>query len=330
MKLLINCCALCFLFSTAMVKAQTETVVPPSNRSSATLEKNLLFFATTRYSVSQSGSVTMSLPNFFDGNYTPQYSGALDPANPYVVTIENLPNVHVQAGAWIGWTTRYYNPTKFKIEVYNLYDYGGLPGYPAPNTWVTVADVDNYTAGSFMGAVGAVSVGKIRYTFYNGAGPSNNIGISELFFIHPEATQAFDGLMVQYDMNGNVGIGTPNSHADKLAVNGTIHAKQVNVDLSNWADYVFDTDYRPMPLAEINAYIKKEHHLPEMPSAAAVEKDGLNVGEMNKLLLKKVEELTLYLIEKDKENTRLKADVKTQADLLKKIEQRVNGLEIKK
>ncbi|GAB3909975.1 hypothetical protein GCM10028826_17760 [Mucilaginibacter boryungensis] len=280
--------------------AQNEAVIPPSNRSTATLEKNLLFYATTHYTVSQQGSVSFSLPNFFDGNYQPQYSGTLDPNDPYIVTIEGLPNVHVQAGAWIGWTTRYYNSTKFKIEVYNVYDYGGMAGYPAPNTWVTVANETNYGGGSYIASVANVSVSKIRFTFYNGTGPNNNIGISELFFIHPEATVAFDNLMVQYDRNGNVGIGTPNSHGDKLAVNGTVHAKQVNVDMVNWADYVFKPDYHLPTLSEVKTYIDKNSHLPEIPSAQEVEKNGLNLGEMNRLLLKKVEELMLYLIEQNK------------------------------
>lgn len=225
------------------VEAQ-ELVIPPSNRSTANLEKNLLFYATERYAVSQSGPTSLPLASLFDGNYSPCYSGPIPSTGaPYTITIENLPNVHVQAGAWVGWTTRYYNPVKFKIEVYNLYDYQN-PNYPQPNTWITVADVDSYGGGSYIAPVNSVSVGKIRFTFYGGSGPGQAIGLSELFFIHPEATTVYDGMMVQYDLHGNVGIGTPNAHGDKLAVNGTVHAKQVNVDMSNWADEVFDKTYK--------------------------------------------------------------------------------------
>ncbi|HEY2580426.1 MAG TPA: hypothetical protein VGI43_01390 [Mucilaginibacter sp.] len=103
------------------------------------------------------------------------------------------------------------------------------------------------------------------------------------------------------DASGNIAVNSINPNGYKLAVKGTIHAQQVNVDMNNWADYVFDKDY-PLPsLTDIKTYIDQNHHLPEIPSAQQVEKEGLNLGEMNKVLVKKVEELTLYLIEEDKE-----------------------------
>jgi len=117
---------------------------------------------------------------------------------------------------------------------------------------------------------------------------------------------------------GNVGIGTINPQY-KLDVYGTIHAHQVNVDLTGTPDYVFDKDYHMPTLSETAAYIDKNHHLSEIPSAAEITKNGLNLGEMNKLLLKKVEELTLYLIEKDKaekEQEILNQKQQNQIDLL--------------
>ena len=100
---------------------------------------------------------------------------------------------------------------------------------------------------------------------------------------------------------GNVGIGTINTYGYKLAVNGTIRAKEIKVEASPWPDYVFKSTYQLKPLSEVKAYIDRNQHLPEMPSAAEIEKDGLSLAKMNKLLVKKVEELTLYLIEKDKQ-----------------------------
>ncbi|WCT13630.1 tail fiber protein [Mucilaginibacter jinjuensis] len=99
--------------------------------------------------------------------------------------------------------------------------------------------------------------------------------------------------------NGYVGIGT--TQPDKeLTVNGTIHANEVLVDTNvPHPDYVFDRDYDLTSLKDVKTYIDKNHHLPEIPSAAQVAKDGINLGEMNAKLLKKIEELTLYLIEKD-------------------------------
>ncbi|WCT13639.1 tail fiber protein [Mucilaginibacter jinjuensis] len=98
---------------------------------------------------------------------------------------------------------------------------------------------------------------------------------------------------------GNVGIGTIQPDA-KLAVKGTIHATEVLVDTNvPQPDYVFDKDYDLTSLKDVKNYIDQNHHLPELPSAAQVAKDGINIGEMNAKLLKKIEELTLYLIEKD-------------------------------
>lgn len=86
---------------------QDNLVLAPSNRSTTSLEKNLLFNATNFYTVTQSGSISLGLDGFFDGYFEPQYSGALSETDPYVVVIDGLPNKHVQTGAWIGWTTRY-------------------------------------------------------------------------------------------------------------------------------------------------------------------------------------------------------------------------------
>ncbi len=100
--------------------------------------------------------------------------------------------------------------------------------------------------------------------------------------------------------NGNVCIGGQFTVGYKLAVDGTIGAREVNVNSNNWADYVFDKDYKLLPLTEVEKYIKANHHLPEVPSTEEVEANGINVGEMNALLLKKIEELTLHIIDLEK------------------------------
>ena len=101
--------------------------------------------------------------------------------------------------------------------------------------------------------------------------------------------------------SGDVGIGTANPK-EKLSVNGKIRAHEVKVEMSGWPDYVFEDHYHQLSLAELDRYISDHKHLPEIPSSDEVSQNGIELGNMNKLLLKKIEELTLYLIEMKKEN----------------------------
>lgn len=82
----------------------------------------------------------------------------------------------------------------------------------------------------------------------------------------------------------------------------------------NWPDYVFNSAYHPMSLALLKSYIARHHHLPEIPSAGQVAKEGIDLGEMNRRLVKKVEELTLYLLDKD-------AAMIKQDERIRKLEQ---------
>jgi hypothetical protein len=110
---------------------------------------------------------------------------------------------------------------------------------------------------------------------------------------------------------GNVGIGTTQPDYP-LTVNGTIHATEVRIDPTVPApDYVFENDYKLATLEDIKTYIDQNKHLPEVPSAKEIEKNGVHLGEMNLLLLKKIEELTLYVIDLKKENQEQK--IKSEA-----------------
>ena len=112
------------------------------------------------------------------------------------------------------------------------------------------------------------------------------------------------------DVGGGVGIGTSNVGTFKLAVNGKIWAQEVQVALTNpGPDYVFEPNYKLLSLEEIKAYISQHKHLPEVPSAKEMETNGVNVSEMNMLLLKKIEELTLYQIEATRQIQSLKTKV---------------------
>ncbi|MNQ28449.1 hypothetical protein D3C85_417420 [compost metagenome] len=108
-------------------------------------------------------------------------------------------------------------------------------------------------------------------------------------------------LAIKAIQNGNVGIGTAIPD-EKLTVKGKIHTQEVRVDMLGplVPDYVFAEDYKLRSLEELEDYIKENKHLPEIPSAQEIEKNGLMLAEMNMNLLKKMEEMTLYMIEQNK------------------------------
>ena len=118
--------------------------------------------------------------------------------------------------------------------------------------------------------------------------------------------------------DGNVGIGTPSS-TSKLSVNGQIRAKEIKVEALNWPDYVFAKGYQLSSLQETEKHIKEKGHLPGIPSAAEVETNGVDLGDMNKKLLKKIEELTLHLIE-------MKKTMSKQSDLLSAQQKQINKM----
>ncbi len=126
-----------------------------------------------------------------------------------------------------------------------------------------------------------------------------------------------DKVALQWIGNGNVGIGTATPD-EKLAVKGKIRAQEIKVEATNWPDYVFENGYSLPTLEETAQFIAENGHLPEIPKASAIEADGLSLGEMNKLLLKKIEELTLHLISKDQKERTLEQRIeqleRTQKD----------------
>ena len=106
-----------------------------------------------------------------------------------------------------------------------------------------------------------------------------------------------DAIGILVDGIGYVGIGTTTPQA-KLDVAGTIRATEIKVEANGQtADFVFDSSYQLRDLQEVEAFIRENKHLPEIPRAKEMEANGVNLAEMNKLLLQKIEELTLYAIE---------------------------------
>lgn len=139
--------------------------------------------------------------------------------------------------------------------------------------------------------------------------------------------------------NGIIGIGSANLPSDGVATDGKnyrlfvkdgIKTEKIKVDIASangWADYVFKKDYELKTLEEVEQFIKQNGHLPNIPSANEVVKNGLDLGEMNAKLLEKIEELTLYNIDLNKNNKILTEQFQQQQKAIDKLLQKVETLE---
>ncbi|MEM6816998.1 MAG: hypothetical protein AAF600_21840 [Bacteroidota bacterium] len=128
-----------------------------------------------------------------------------------------------------------------------------------------------------------------------------------------------DRRLVFFRNDGNVGIGVDNPDS-KLVVNGKIRSEEVKVEIINGPDYVFESGYKLRTLKETKEYIVENKHLPELPTAKEMEANGVDLGDMNMRLLKKIEELTLYQIELLERIEKLESKNDEIEDLKKKIE----------
>lgn len=137
---------------------------------------------------------------------------------------------------------------------------------------------------------------------------------------------------IRITSSGNVGVGTVNPGPYKMVVEGMFGARKIKITQAlPWADYVFDDEYRLRTLEEVEQFIKNNKHLPEVPTTKEVEKEGLDLGNNQALLLKKIEELTLYAIQQDKKvnefEKKLSAQdkiIEQQARELKEIKSKLN------
>ena len=140
---------------------------------------------------------------------------------------------------------------------------------------------------------------------------------------------------VRISPNGNVGIGTTTTGSHKLAVEGSIGAREIKVEGSGWSDFVFEKNYELPTLENVEQHIKEKGHLQDIPSAKEVEKNGFFLGEMDAKLLQKIEELTLYTIQQEKkikalekQNSKIEK-LEKENKLLKSLLKRVSKLEEK-
>lgn len=154
------------------------------------------------------------------------------------------------------------------------------------------------------GNLGVCQVDPSSRLVVRGAGNSDQT--SALNIVNSVGTSLF---FVRDD--GNVGIGVTNP-LQKLVVDGIICAKEVRVSLDGapcWSDFVFNEDYKLMPLEKLEAEILKNKHLPGIPSSEEVIENGIELGEMQAKLLQKIEELTLYMIDLKKDNEKLQDEL---------------------
>ena len=174
------------------------------------------------------------------------------------------------------------------------------------------------------------STKQLKATLISAAGSvwalGGNSGTSSSNFIGTTDAQnlAFKTNNVQrllISSSGSIGIGTSNV-ADanyKLFVETGIRTRKVKVDQATWSDYVFGKDYKLRTLAEVEKYIQLNKHLPDVPSASEIESNGLDLGGNQSILLKKIEELTLYIIQQQKEIGALKSENKLVNELKNEI-----------
>lgn len=106
----------------------------------------------------------------------------------------------------------------------------------------------------------------------------------------------------------------------QLTEDGLLQSREVKVDLESWADYVFDEGYVLMPLEDVKTFIQANGHLPNVPDACTLEQNGLELGKANVMLMEKVEELTLYMIQ-------LQEQLKQQSALLNQQQQVIEQLQ---
>ena len=173
-------------------------------------------------------------------------------------------------------------------------------GTNSPSTKLHIADGNNYVR---IGDINGFSTPVIELA--DGAPVQIEGYESHLRFL----TSGAEHLRITSD--GNIGIGTTETKGYKLAVNGpAIFTKAVVKQYNNWPDYVFSSSYKLLSLREVEAFIKQHKHLPDVPTAKEVEKNGLDLGDNQAVLLKKIEELTLYAICADKKNEEQQKEIK--------------------
>lgn len=179
---------------------------------------------------------------------------------------------------------------------------------PAPSNTATISGIFEAYEKADIGNSGSVLFGMANT---NWAAPLSSLvimstrqgtGVTKdiMMWAHDSPSATNSALCIKANSN-NIGIGTTNPGPYKLAVEGTLGARKVKVtQVAPWADFVFDAAYALPTLKEVEQHIKANKHLPGIPSAKEITKDGLDLGDMQQKQMQKIEELTLYIIELNK------------------------------
>jgi hypothetical protein len=227
-------------------------------------------------------------------------TGRINATAPIRMTLDNAGRLGI--GTTTPATALHVNGGAIRLTNPGGYPYGINIDVDYPEAWAREFSITHSSTGKLF-AWGVYGTGSaITYAYIGG---------------NTSADLAHAAPWMTFKPDGNIGIGTTTPQA-KLAVNGDVFAKKVKVTQTGWPDYVFNKDYALPSLTDIEKYIKEHQHLPDIPAAAEIEKDGLDLGEMNKKLVQKMEEMTLYLIELKNENKELKQQ---QNELLKRMAQ---------
>jgi len=209
-------------------------------------------------------------------------------------------------GTWLGTPQPGYKRAPLKISGNELYFLTGATDTQA----VKISEGQNFLIGTTTDNGNRLQVNGNSYF-------NNNVCMAGL------TADSTKTRVLVADAQGNVfyrdasSLAADNPLRTSLAVNGPITAKKLTLAGDpEWPDYVFDSTYRLMPLTTVGSYIQKEHHLPGVPAATEIQKQGLDVGANQATLLKKIEELTLYNIDQEKKIQALQNEVRELKELI--------------
>jgi len=230
--------------------------------------------------------------------------------------------------------------TVFRLSDLNFFIHNREQGYmkiSAGSMWFTLSPINNRTSFGHTDPTNMTTTTDVRYARFNIWGVNDNglyvktnlngkYGISvETNIFTNNAFQITDGTVNRYVVkgSGHIEINSPSTvTSDKLLLiqnpnrkilqvtnDGILRSREIIVDAQTWADYVFEPEYKLMPIGELRNYISENGHLPNVPSTTEVETEGVNVAKTDAILLEKIEELTLYMLQQEERMKALEAEL---------------------